>query len=219
MGLYNMLHGMNPMADQLLACLGLTRSDVGRFRDISVSEGSIAVYTRNGGGNRECWCYHDQRNGYDNCKGSDWEQEEDERLWATKEDFEANPEWKKLNVFMGDKQVAETGKRVIITHHTCDNPGSIDCACPGCIIEYRLPQHPNYKYDEDDQFDSTYATIYFSFPERYKEWLELCEAGKWEPDKKWLDFFRRLEGDNISETEKAGVKSIGDAIEGFLTEK
>lgn len=53
MGLYNVLFGMNQQADQLLAVLGLTRSSVGRFRDAFVADGEIAVYTRNGGGNRD----------------------------------------------------------------------------------------------------------------------------------------------------------------------
>ena len=219
MGLYNMLHGRNPMADQLLACLDLTSSDVGRFRDVSVSEGTIAVYTRNGGGNRDCWCYENPKYGYSDCVGHEYQETEDETIWMTKEEIEAHPEATPLNVFMGDKRMVRTGKQVVNTHKHCEHPGSADCACPGCTIEYRLPKHPNYIRDEDDEFDSTYATIYFSFPERYKEWLELCEAGKWEPDKKWLDFFRRLENDDISETEKKGVKNIGDAIEGFLAEK
>lgn len=58
MSLYNMLFGMNPDADNLLALLNLTRADVGRFRDCYVAkdddgEPIIVVHTRNGGGNRE----------------------------------------------------------------------------------------------------------------------------------------------------------------------
>lgn len=160
MGLYNMLHGMNPMADQLLACLGLTRSDVGRFRDAYVSEGKIAVYTRNGGGNRECW-----------------------NAWSAPDDFDFE-----------------------------------HCTCVGCTMENIIPKHPNYLYDEDDQFDNTYATIYYSFPERYKEWLTLCESGEWNPDQKWLDYFRRLENDDLSDVERKAVKELGDAIAGLLAD-
>jgi len=105
MSMYNALFGQNPHADILLGILGLSKGDVGRFRDCYVDELDgeqvIAVYTRNGGGNRECW--------------------EDD-----------------------------------------DNDG---CDCPGCVISYCLPDHPNYLRDEDDDFDCTYATIYFSIPE------------------------------------------------------
>lgn len=63
MSLYNMLFGESPLSDILLKMLGLTRADTGRFRDCYItkwggpSEGDktprIAIYTRNGGGNRE----------------------------------------------------------------------------------------------------------------------------------------------------------------------
>jgi hypothetical protein len=59
MSLYNAIFGVNPMAGVLLHMAGLDRADVGRFRDAYVTERDgepvIAVYTRNGGGNREHW--------------------------------------------------------------------------------------------------------------------------------------------------------------------
>lgn len=55
MGMYALTHGQNPLGPDLLFVIGLTVDDVGRYRDAYVSEGKIAVYTRNGGGNRECW--------------------------------------------------------------------------------------------------------------------------------------------------------------------
>jgi len=54
----------------------------------------------------------------------------------------------------------------------CVHPCSIDCGCTGCVMTYRIPQHPQhplYLYDEDDDFDCTYATIYFSIPEKFKD--------------------------------------------------
>src|SRR5262245_47810449 len=55
MGFYNIIFGVNPNAGVLLGALGLTREAVGRFRDAWVTENGqeIAIYTRNGGGNRE----------------------------------------------------------------------------------------------------------------------------------------------------------------------
>lgn len=57
MTFYNMLFGMNPHSDLLLAVLGLKKNDVERFRDVSTSgDGAkIEVYTRTGGGNREAY--------------------------------------------------------------------------------------------------------------------------------------------------------------------
>jgi len=53
MSLYGMIFGKKPTSGAILATLGLTTSDVGRFRGCFVANGEIAVYTRNGGGNRE----------------------------------------------------------------------------------------------------------------------------------------------------------------------
>lgn len=51
-GMYNLVFGMNPYSDSVLECLGLKKEDFGRFRDVFVANGKIAVYTRCGGGNR-----------------------------------------------------------------------------------------------------------------------------------------------------------------------
>lgn len=57
-GMYTMIFGTNPASDWLLSLLGLTRSDMGRFRDAWVQRNpmggglEIVVYTRNGGSNR-----------------------------------------------------------------------------------------------------------------------------------------------------------------------
>jgi len=62
MSLYNMLFGRNPNSAFLRAVLNMTEGDFGRFRDVWVTEGTetdgprILVYTRLGGGNRECYC-------------------------------------------------------------------------------------------------------------------------------------------------------------------
>ncbi len=53
--MYGMLFGQNPDSAQILSTIGLTPDDFYRFRDAYVDEnGSIAVYTRGGGNNREC---------------------------------------------------------------------------------------------------------------------------------------------------------------------
>lgn len=71
MSLYNLLHGHNPFASLLLEMIGQTPESVGRFRDcyLDRKDGklTIVVYTRNGGGNRECWRETEEKNC--NCAG------------------------------------------------------------------------------------------------------------------------------------------------------
>ena len=61
MGLYNVLFGVNPLTGVLLKMLDIDQPEgkwrSGRFRDIFLNDGGtrIYLYTRNGGGNRECW--------------------------------------------------------------------------------------------------------------------------------------------------------------------
>ena len=56
MSMYGLLMGRSPDSGALLTALGLTMGDVARFRDAHLADGEIAIYTRLGGGNRECWC-------------------------------------------------------------------------------------------------------------------------------------------------------------------
>lgn len=36
-------------------------------------------------------------------------------------------------------------------------------------MTYQIPKHPNYLKDKDDSFDCTYASVYYSVPEEYKD--------------------------------------------------
>ena len=115
--MYNMIFGQNKFADAILATLGLKQGDTGRFRDCFVANGKIAIYTRNGGGNREEY---------------------------------------------------------------------------QCVID-ELAKHPCYSYDEDDEFDSTYATIYFRFPEEYAEELKKIDIGEeFNPSERWINAIESL---------------------------
>lgn len=60
MGMYNLIFGSNPRFREILDAIGLRRRDLGRYRDVWVeqtgkNEYRVAVYTRNGGGNRQHW--------------------------------------------------------------------------------------------------------------------------------------------------------------------
>jgi len=127
MGLYNLVFGRNSDGPALLAMLGLTETDVGRFRDAFVAEGKIVIYTRNGGGNREHYSWGD-------------------------EPVEEGPE----------------------------------CGCTGCVMTYRIPKLKYYSHDRDDEFDCTYASVFFDFPPEYAEGLRAIDSGEpWDPDARW----------------------------------
>lgn len=124
MSMYNMLHGMNPLAPYLLLLINMDQENKewssGRFRDIHLNEDGtkILLYTRNGGGNREHWSFDDY------------------------------------------------GKK------------GESCSCPGCIIDCKLPKHPLYITDYDDEYDCTYATIEFKIPEKFQTITKLLSTGK-----------------------------------------
>jgi hypothetical protein len=50
-----------------------------------------------------------------------------------------------------------------------------------------------YDYDEDDDFDCTYANIYFKHPEGYSEVLKEMAEGTITPSEKWQMLFAALE--------------------------
>jgi hypothetical protein len=111
--MYNMLFGVNPNADQLLALLDATKEDFGRFRDVYVNNGYIVVHTRCGGGNREDYF----------------------------------PEW--------------------------------------------VEDHPWYSHDADDDFDCTYADIFFKLPPEEKLLTELMHKGR-DPAGAWKELLDEL---------------------------
>lgn len=39
-----------------------------------------------------------------------------------------------------------------------------ECSCPGCRARHFLPTLPGYLYNEDDDFDCTYASYYYALP-------------------------------------------------------
>ena len=116
MSLYNLLHGVNPGAGQLLALLGKEQGDFGRFRDVYIKDNYIVVHTRCGGGNRD-----------------DYQDVFDEAAL-----------------------------------------------------------HPWYSHDEDSDYDSTYADIYFEMPEEHiKTFATLCGVGN-DPTKAWDEVLKNL---------------------------
>ena len=158
MSLYNMLFGKNPLSNALLEILGLTQADVGRFRDCYTVEEDgkpvIAVYTRNGGGNREH--YNDE-------------------------------------VEAGD-----------------------GCNCTGCTICYQLPKHPLYLRDQDDEFDCTYATVFFKVPEPSVELVKtmagLPGSGDVAPGERFKALIEKLQAGDENDPDVSRALAVGEKI-------
>lgn len=53
--------------------------------------------------------------------------------------------------------------------------------------------HPLYDYDEDDDFDCTYANYYFKHPKEFSDVLKEMAKGTITPNEKWRMLFSALE--------------------------
>lgn len=142
MSLYNMLFGTNPAAGILLELLGLSPNDFYRFRDCYLTEnGEIAVYTRDGGGNRD------------------------------------------------------------------DNTTDV-CS------------HPNYLRDENDDFDCTYVTYYFSVPvagQMVVDMLKDMDSVNKNPTESWKKLFNDLQSKNLDDPAVQRAMSVGKKIFSAIT--
>lgn len=186
MSMYQMVFADGESGLPILGLLGFKNiSDVGRYRSAWLEKDEkgnprIAVYTRNGLGNRECCHADDPEYGNKLCKHHIITKQEEEYLELPPEEIKKNG-YKPLNIFIdGQLQGCNTGKIIDKEYYVCENPYSIDCHCVGCIITYHLPKHPNYLFDRDDSFDGTYCTIYFSVPDNLKNILN-------EVDPRWVE--------------------------------
>lgn len=80
-----------------------------------------------------------------------------------------------------------------------------------------LAEHPNYIADYDDDFDPTYATIEFSYPEYYKNLLLFLEPEKKEPSlKEKTDMAIDSIGKEVSKISKA--KMVTEKLQELLNE-
>jgi hypothetical protein len=198
--MYNLIHGKNPLGTLFLGALDLTEADVGRFRDAWLTErGEVAIYTRNGGGNRGCWHEDAPEWGSPDCKHHTKQAEVDEL------------EEIRDGVLVRHKK---TGRRVMEDRYVCEAPDSPACACVGCITRFRLPEHPLYIRDEDDDFDYTYATFYFRMPESLKG-IASALAEKRDPDEQWLRAIEDLKQGKRPDVE-AALKPVLTAIQGVI---
>ena len=70
--------------------------------------------------------------------------------------------------------------------------------CGGGNREYyehvfdEMEEHPLYAYNEDSEYDCTYADIYFTHPPEYSELLKAMSVGTVTPTEKWETLFTAL---------------------------
>lgn len=170
-GLYNMLFGVNPAAGVLCAILGKRPKDFGRFRDayVTLADGEplIAIYTRDGGGNRLHFVY-DEHSSYDRDKRRG-------ELTCRWDGCEWNPR---------DPACDQA-------HDPVPSEGP-ECDCTGCTITYAIPAMDGYVRDSDDGYDSTYCTAFFRAPD--DDWHELLFglAREGTPDDDWRELIAAL---------------------------
>ena len=92
-----------------------------------------------------------------------------------------------------------------------------DCRCPGCIITHHLPKHPLYLRDRDDDYDQTYATIWFAMPAEYAEELRAMDIGPWDPSARWKAKLAEVEKRGPSALAEPGF--VGDLTDAILGKK
>lgn len=181
-----MMFGTNPLAPLLTALIQEEEAvDFGRFRDAYLvnedGEAMIAIYTRNGGGNREHFARDVHWQQGPNCV---WDESAGESgAWAINPDCDEE-------------------------HEPVPAEGP-DCPCTGCTITYRLPKHSLYVRDYDDDFDPTYATVLFRLPEsldpEIKKALALATTPESQrPEGVWQDLIAGLEKERPEDIEGEG---------------
>jgi hypothetical protein len=80
-----------------------------------------------------------------------------------------------------------------------------------------IQAHPNYLRDEDDDFDCTYAYVYFSIPEQYKELVMALEEG--EPVKvheKFNGLLESMKNGTMTEEQKKVAEEIANKLKEAL---
>ncbi|MCP5018383.1 MAG: hypothetical protein GY938_24365 [Ketobacter sp.] len=89
-----------------------------------------------------------------------------------------------------------------------------------------LRDHPGYLRDEDDEFDSTYATFYYSIPESFQGVVDalkdagMCEVEK--PNDKWVRVLKELNSRELTPDAKKALdamKPLMKEIQAFVSGK
>lgn len=198
--MYNLIFGQNEYAGVILATLGLKRDDVGRFRDCYVAGDRIVVYTRNGGDNRKCWC-EQGLTGTEQCKHH---KETRQRKKMVETPYKSGG-----GSFIRSLNEWEDYETLI-----CDAPDSEECHCIGCTMRFHIPKHPMYEKDVDDDYDNTYATIYYKIPEQWKGFLAEMNTGDWNPAERWQQALKTIETGEVPEALRVVMGEVMESLKG-----
>lgn len=82
-----------------------------------------------------------------------------------------------------------------------------------------LRKVPEYVYDDDDDYDSTYATFYFKVPDRFA-WFATWAADKTERPaaERWQDFFKQVESGSSDDPAVQKLMEVGAPLLAKLQE-
>ena len=111
--------------------------------------------------------------------------------------FGMNPDADKLLEILG-KSAGDFGRfrnvymtdGYIVVHTRCGGGNREDYE----DVFDEMSEHPWYSHDEDDDFDCTYADIYFKIPENHEDFMAIrnLNAGS-NPNEEWATLFAMME--------------------------
>lgn len=99
-------------------------------------------------------------------------------------------------------------------HYDDDIEPGPKCSCTGCVM-HRLPQRPGYLFDEDDNFDCTYAMVYFRPPREFWPLLDFFEASvspEAKPAERWIRLIEKLRAGANDDPEVRNAMSVCEPI-------
>lgn len=108
-----------------------------------------------------------------------------------------------------DCYMSENGKEIVV--YTRNGGGNRDEYQP--VID-ELAKHPNYLRDEDDDYDCTYASIFFSVPEEFKTTCVRIadKTDTTPPNKRWEKFIEDLSSDTQNSKTSRAKEIMGEVI-------
>lgn len=127
-----------------------------------------------------------------------------------------------------DAYVREKDGQLQIVVHTrngggnreCWNDGEDECqGCTGCFMQNDVMNMPHYLYDEDDDFDFTYADIVFAVPSQFETVARVMTSDDPPPAERWQELFTKLRADNPDDPQVKRALEVGKPIIDAIAEK
>lgn len=75
-----------------------------------------------------------------------------------------------------------------------------------------MQMHEGYVKDEDDDYDHTFATFYYKFPEQYNHWLPAIKPETRSTRERWEDMMRRIENPEGDEEAQRAIANMAPTI-------